>query len=125
MSIFKQATNKNSSVEYKTLATKYYDNGTVSSGTCTIDYSKGDHHKVTAGGNFTLAFSNLPASGKSWGILIECVNWGAHTITLTSIGLTEGGTALSFTSSGTDDLVVFGKEGSSNISGKIMLTDKS
>lgn len=74
-----------------------------SSGTVTCDMSLGSYRKITAGGNFTLDFT--PPSGKVAAYVVECVNFGAHTVTLTGIDQTPAGDALEFTSSGTDLLV--------------------
>ena len=83
---------------------------TVSSGTHTCDFSAGSVQKITATGNFTLAFSNVPAGVYST-FVIYAVNWGAHTVTLPS-HLKVGGTELSFTASGKDELVCrFDKDG--------------
>src|SRR6056300_1343102 len=37
----------------------------ATSGSITLDYSTGHYHTITTGGNITIAFSNLPATGNS------------------------------------------------------------
>ena len=62
----------------------YYNNGTVSSGTVTLDFKKGAYHEVTAGGNFTIAFSNWPKNDKVGRIILKLNDGGVHTITYPS-----------------------------------------
>jgi hypothetical protein len=50
------------------------------SGTVTFDYNNGDYLKVTATGNISIALSNFP-TGYVTAITIQCVNFGAYTIT--------------------------------------------
>lgn len=76
------------------------------SGTHTIDYSLGNYQKITATGNFTLAFSNLPATNVPV-FLIEAVNWGAHTVTFPSGSKFHNSAAIVQSASGTDMLAVF------------------
>jgi len=78
---------------------------TNATGTYTFDYSLGDAQKVTATGDFTLAFSNL-VTGKVCFFNIEAVNWGDYTITLpTGIRFADS-TLPTFTSGGTDELII-------------------
>jgi len=61
--------------------------------------------QLTATGNITIAFSNMPSGGVS-GFIIDAVNWGAYTITHPAGMLFAGGTAPNYTASGTDRLLV-------------------
>jgi hypothetical protein len=83
------------------------------SGAITIDLNDGDYHKLTATGDITsITISNTPTG--SWGIIIEAVNWGAHTITLGSIEVPGG--SITFTASGTDKLVLSGEGTNASLS---------
>lgn len=58
----------------------FVDAGTIAGGgTATLDWSAASHFALTAPtstASFTIAFSNLPASGKSQGVTIEIINGG-------------------------------------------------
>ena len=57
----------------------------ATSGSITLDYSTGHYHTITTGGNITIAFSNLPATGNSaWLTLRLTVANTGHTMTLPS-----------------------------------------
>lgn len=71
-----------------------------SSGTVTLDMNTNRRIKITATGNFT--FDVTPPTSRAGTAIVECVNWGAHTVTLTGIDNVPGGNPLSFTVSGTD-----------------------
>ena len=86
-------------------------NVSVGSGSHTISLTAGDWHKVTATGSFTVAFS-FP-SGTSNGVVVECVNWGAYTITFPASIMWANNTQPTFTASGKDILVVV--QGNDNI----------
>lgn len=73
-----------------------------SSGTVTLNMNTNRRIKITASGNFT--FDVTPPTSRSGSARVECVNWGAHTVTLTGIDNTPNGAALVFTVSGTDIL---------------------
>lgn len=65
----------------------YYDHGTITTGTVTPSFSNSNRHKVTVGGNFTLA---APSSGSGPMLISLTMNaTGGYTITL------SGFTALS------------------------------
>lgn len=73
---------------------------TANTGTVNIDCSTGNYFKITATGNCTLAFTNVP-SGAGYAVRLECINFAAYTIAFPS-GKTEGGDPLELTASGTD-----------------------
>ena len=57
----------------------------TTSGTVTLNYASGPYHTVTSSGNITLAFSNLPATGKHGKIRIAVtVANVSHTLTFPS-----------------------------------------
>ena len=74
-------------------------------GTYTFNYANGDMQQLTLTGSTTIAFSNMP-SGAVSGFIIDAVNWGAYTITHPTGMLFAGGTAPTYTASGTDRLLV-------------------
>jgi hypothetical protein len=77
----------------------------LGTGTHTFDYSSGDMQQLTATGDITLAFSNFP-TGKVASMIIDAVNFGAHTITHPSGIVFEDGIAPYYTVSGIDRLLV-------------------
>jgi hypothetical protein len=77
----------------------------LGTGTHTFDYSSGDMQQLTATGDITLAFSNFP-TGKVAAMIIDAVNFGAHTITHPAGLLFEDGIAPVYTVSGIDRLQV-------------------
>lgn len=85
-------------------------NASVGSGTHTANIANGIWQKVTATGNFTLDATFDP--GKVQSMIIEAVNWGAYTVTLSAF-LLPGGSAPSFTSSGSD-LICLSQDASNN-----------
>jgi len=76
---------------------------TDAAGATELDYEDGSVFDITATGDITLTYANLPAVG---GIVIYATNWGAHTITLPSGTVLAGGEAASFTASGLDIITV-------------------
>jgi len=101
----------------------FNDIGTKSTGTVTIDYNNGSYQKLTVGGDISIAFSNLPVSGKAWGITLELVNGAAHTITWPAALKTPAGDTLEQTAAGTDILVFTGHTGSDTIYGMTAAED--
>ncbi|DAB40807.1 MAG TPA: hypothetical protein CFH81_00425 [Sulfurovum sp. UBA12169] len=77
---------------------------TVSTGTHTIYFSDGNRKKITAGGNFTIAFGGVSANQNVY--IIEAVNWGAYTITFPAGLKVEDGALPEFTVSGTDLIAI-------------------
>lgn len=75
-----------------------------SSGTATLDYDDGDWFKVTAGGDITIALANVP-SGAAGAIMLQAVNFGAHTITWPT-DLWPGGAPPTLTAAGTDHIII-------------------
>jgi hypothetical protein len=77
----------------------------TTSGTVAIDFSAASAGKVTATGNITLSFSNWPA-GVAAGYILDCVNFGAYTITLPAGTITEDGLSLEWTT-GLDRVLIY------------------
>jgi len=76
------------------------------SGTVTFDYATEDMIQYTATGNLTtLTFSNFP-SGDVAGYIIDAVDWGNYTITHPGTMLFAAGTAPTYTTDGTDRILV-------------------
>lgn len=90
------------------------DHGDSGAGTVTIDYRTGKVHKITATGDFTLAFSNLPASAVPADIEIVAVNWGAHSPDLSALAWGDSG-APTFSSAARDRLIVRTDDGGTNL----------
>lgn len=106
-----QAFNKLSANVLQTSCTQAPD-ATVSSGTHTFDCNYGGQ-KITATGNFTLAFSNIPAGVMS-NFVINAYGWGSYTITLPAH---EKVGATTFTFTAKDEIVCrFDKDGNLRIS---------
>jgi len=97
--------------------------GTVSSGTEDFDLNDGSYHTVTVGGNFTLTFSNWPASGKVSSIILKLTNAGAFTITWPAAVDWPNGTEPLWTSSGVDFAIFFTDDGGTTIYGDISMQD--
>lgn len=70
------------------------------SGTTTITMATTSYIKVTATGNITIDIT--PAPSRPGGVVLEAVNFGAHTITWTGVDRWAGGSAPDLTVSGTD-----------------------
>lgn len=97
--------------------------GTVSSGTEVFDLNEGSYHTITVGGDFTLAFSNWPASGKISSVTIKLVNAGAHTITWPAAVDWPGGTEPSWTAVGSDFAIFFSDDAGTTIFGARSIED--
>ena len=78
---------------------------TLATGTHTFNYANGSMQQLTATGDITIAFSNFP-SGSVASFIIDAVNWGDYTITHPAGLLFAAGTAPTYTSGGTDRLLV-------------------
>jgi len=76
----------------------------LGTGTHTFNYTNGDMQQLTATGDITIAFSNLVASNVS-GMIVDAINWGAHTILLPAGIQYAAGVAPAFTAVGTDRLL--------------------
>ena len=77
----------------------------LGTGTHTFAFASGDMQQLTATGNITLAFSGF-ITGKVCTMIIDAVNWGAHTITHPATLEFAGQTAPTYTSAGTDRVMV-------------------
>jgi hypothetical protein len=77
----------------------------LGTGTATIDYSTGDYFKITSTGNITIALSNLPETFVT-SITLQCVNFGAYTITWPAGIKWAAGGAPALTTSGTDFVTI-------------------
>lgn len=86
----------------------------VSIGTGTLTVTPGDKvwKKITATGNFTMAFSFTPS--KVCSIILECVNFGAYTITWPAGLGKQIGVLPAFTVAGTDHVVIY-QDASNNV----------
>jgi len=73
------------------------------SGALAIDVTNGHYQTVTVSANVTSISLTGQPTGKATSVYIEAINWGSATITLTGI-FVAGGTAPTFTASGTDKL---------------------
>lgn len=69
-----------SAIDFKDISEKWYDNGTVSSGTATIDYRNGGFQRLKVGGDISIAFTNWPASGKTGVITLMLIGGKDHTV---------------------------------------------
>lgn len=98
----------------------FYNNGTVSSGTAVIDYSKGTYHKLTVGGNITISFINLPPAGVAWSIVLKLVNGLSYTITWPGVMTTQQNMRLEQTVTGVDLLLFNGHNSSTSFDGSLM-----
>ena len=86
-------------------AVRQISDDSLGTGTHTFNYTNGDMQQLTATGNITLAFSNFP-SGDVAGFIVDCINFGAHTITHPAGMLFAGGVAPTYTTSGIDRIMV-------------------
>ncbi len=87
-------------------------NKTPSSGTSTCAITDGVWHKITPSGNFTLAVSFT--SGKVQSLIIECINFGAVTVTWPASAKWPNGAVPTFPSSGTAHVVAY-QDASNNL----------
>lgn len=79
---------------YFNIPAQFADAGTVSSGTLTLDVSTSNVFKVIAGGNFTVAFSDIattPNVAQFW--QVEIKSGGAYTINWPASIIWDGGGA--------------------------------
>jgi hypothetical protein len=99
----------------------FEDHGTVTTGTETLSRTDATVvHKITAGGNFTVAVEDWPASGTYGETLIQLVNGGAHTITWPAevTWLTGSGTP-TFRTSGTDFVILVTTDSGATVYGRV------
>jgi len=94
---------------------EYIDNGSVGTGTLTLDFEDGNNQAVTATGNFTIDVTNAPASGTTGMMNLKITNGGAHTITWAAKIKHPGGTAPTLTTSGRDRLVLITDDGGTTV----------
>jgi hypothetical protein len=94
---------------------------TISSGTATLDYTKGDFFVITASGNITIALANIPSNAVS-SVTLKCTNFGSYMITWPSGTKWAGGYAPSLTASGSD-LISFMTDADSNRYGVLLARD--
>lgn len=109
------STDKRAWLQHAPINDTLEDHGTVSSGTETVDYRDGKVHKIQAGGDFTLAHNNWPASGTPGDLEIVAVNWGAHTVTLPGSWNWGDAGAPTFSSSGRDRIILRTDDGGTTI----------
>jgi len=80
----------------------------VGFGNTVLDLNLGDIFRVTATGNMTISFANVPT--KSCVIVLKCINFGNKTINFPANTSFAGGTKPQFTSMGVDILVILKDE---------------
>jgi len=78
---------------------------TLGTGTYTFAYADSDMVQLTATGSITLAVSGFP-SGDVAGFIVDCINFGAYTITHQVAWLFAAGTAPTYTTGGTDRILL-------------------
>lgn len=76
-----------------------------------IDCSTGNSFNKTVTANFTLTFSNVPASGAAYVIVVKLENAGSYVITWPTSIKWSGGTAPSFTATGIDTVTLYTVDG--------------
>lgn len=107
------------------------DHGSVTSGTENFDVSISSNYesygKVTVGGDFTIAFTNWPASGKYGQYELQLINGAAHILTWPTISWLKGDGTSSTTfstmgvtlyASGTNTVIVWSTDGGSTLRGR-------
>lgn len=77
----------------------------LGTGTYTFNYANGDMQQLTATGSITLAASGF-ISGSVCCMIIDAINFGAYTISHPAAWLFAGGAAPTYTSAGTDRLIL-------------------
>ena len=97
--------------------------GTISTGTEDFDLDDGSYHTVTVGGNFIITLSNWGAANDVVSITIQLINAGAHTLTWPAAVDWPAGTEPSWTSAGTDFVILFSHDSGTTIFGKRSMTD--
>lgn len=116
----------------------FLDKGNSSTTAQTIDFTAGQHQKITATGNHSFAFSNFPPTGNTGFLLFEAANYGAFTITpptvnwvnpdgTTTTSLATHFTALAavggrsaFKTSGTDFMLFWSRDAGTTVYGKFL-----
>jgi hypothetical protein len=118
------------------VAAKYVDKGNSGTSTQTFDFTAGAHQKITATGNFSFIFGGLPPSNATAFMLLEAVNFGAFTVSMTTAInwiMPDGTTTTSLAtylaantgrpalkSSGTDFFVFWVRDGGFTVYGKLV-----
>ena len=103
-----------------------FDNGIVSSGTATLNLSKGNYQKIQINGSITLAFSNWAASGIYNELMIEMINGGSQTITwpainfITGTGTFQSTPTRSLQNAGTDWIAIWTHDNGTTLYGKVI-----
>lgn len=79
-------------------ALTYNDLGNSGTTTQDLDYEVGSHQRIVATDDFEITTSNWPPAGNSGIILLEAVDFGAHSITLPTINwiMPDGTTTTTF-----------------------------
>lgn len=99
------------------------DKGSALTGTVTLDCSAANFFALntTGGGNVTIAFSNVPATGSVFFITVEITAGGAHTVTWPAAVQWPGGNAPVQTASGKDVYVLYTRDGGTTWNGNLVL----
>lgn len=102
------------------------DKGSALTGTVTLDCSAGNFFALntTGGGNITIAFSNVPATGQVFFCTIE-ITAAAHTVTWPAAVQWPGGNAPVQTLNGKDVYVLYTRDGGTTWNGNLVLEDLS
>lgn len=103
------------------------DKGSSLSGAVTLDCATANFFALdtTGGGNITISFSNVPATGSVFFVTVEIKAGGAHTVTWPAAVRWPGGSAPVQTASGTDVYVLYTRDGGVTWNGNLVLEDLS
>jgi hypothetical protein len=80
-------------------------------GTVTLDLDTANAFWGTVTGPVTFAFSNVPASGDAVFVTLEVINGGSQVLTWPASVTWVGGSAPTFTTSGTDIVTLYTRDG--------------
>lgn len=96
---------------------------TITSASPTMDLSASDTFTLTVTGTTSLAFSNVPASGRAKYIVLEITNGGSAAVIWPTNTRWPGGTAPTLTTAGTDLIVFFTDDGGANYRAALVQKD--
>lgn len=107
----------------------FVDKGNSGTTTQTLDYSAGQHQRITNTGAHTIATSNWPATGKLGTLLLELANAAAFTVTWPTVNWVkaDGSFTTTFASngvtlqaSGIDFILLWSRNNGTTIYGKVV-----
>lgn len=93
------------------------------SGGVNIDCSLGQHFRRTITGVSSFTVSNVPASGKAFGLVLELTNPGAGALTFPGTTKWPGGSQPAWTVSGVDIVVLITRDGGTTWRGVRAMAD--